>query len=173
MWPWTRRTEEDFREEIQAHIALDADRFIADGMSAEAARRAAQRAFGNMARAEERFYESRRVVWVDNTLRDVRFALRMFIRQPMFTLAAIVSLALGVGATTAAFSAIDGLLLHPYPYAGADRLVVLAHADGPKPYIRTGITTDDARVLAMTSSLDAVVLWDEFWMWTKDHGVPD
>ncbi len=59
MWWWRRRNrDEEFKQEIDTHLALDTERFIADGMSPEEARAAAQRAFGNVARVQERFYES-------------------------------------------------------------------------------------------------------------------
>jgi hypothetical protein len=160
MWRWSKRTDEDFSEEIRANIALDIDRFIAEGMSPEEARAAALRAFGNVTRAQERFYESRRVMWVDDVARDVRYALRTLMKNPVFAVVAIVSLALGVGAATAVFSAVEGVLLNPFPYAGADRMVVMTQAEGPKPFMRTGLTTDQARLLATASSLDAIVLWD-------------
>ena len=73
MWRWRRRTDEDFSEEIRANIALEIDRFVAEGMSPENARAAALRAFGSVTRAQERFYESRRVMWLDDVLRDLRY----------------------------------------------------------------------------------------------------
>lgn len=74
MWWRRRRSDEDFTQEIQAHIALEMDRLIAEGASPEKARAAALRAFGNVTRARERFYESRRVMWLDDLHRDVRHA---------------------------------------------------------------------------------------------------
>ena len=64
MWPFKRRHDEDFHREIEAHLDLDIDRLIADGMSPGEARHAAMRAFGTIARTRERHYESRRVVWL-------------------------------------------------------------------------------------------------------------
>jgi hypothetical protein len=108
MWRWRRRTDEDFGEEIQANIALDIDRLMAEGMSPEEARAAALRAFGNVTQAQERFYESRRTIWLDDLQRDVRYALRGLIENPDFTLFAVATLALGSPRNTSVANAVTG-----------------------------------------------------------------
>ena len=125
MWRWRRRTDEDFSEEIQANIALDIDRFMAEGMSPEEARRAALRAFGNVTRAQERFYETGRMVWLDDLRRDVRYAFRMLYKHPGFAAVVVVTLALGIGANTAVFSVINTVVLRPLPVERPDELVEL------------------------------------------------
>jgi putative ABC transport system permease protein len=121
-WRRTRR-DADFRREIDAHLALETDRYIADGLAPDAARLAARRSFGNVTRTAERFYESRQIVWVDDLVRDVRHALLTLRRTPGFTIVAVLTLAIGLGATTAISSIVDTILVQPLPYAGADRLV--------------------------------------------------
>jgi macrolide transport system ATP-binding/permease protein len=125
MWRWRRRTDEDFNAEIQANIALDIDRFIAEGMSPEEARLAALRAFGNVTRARERFHDAGRMVWLDDVRRDVRYAFRTFCRNPGFAAVVIVTLGLGIGANTAVFSVINTVVLRPLPVARPDELVEL------------------------------------------------
>jgi predicted permease len=95
------------------------------------------------------------------------------VKNPVFATGAIVSLALGIGAATAVFSAVEGLVLNPYPYTGADRLVVMSQAEGAGPARRTFLTGDQARLLRQARSLDAVILWDQSWMWTKNEGIPE
>lgn len=125
-----RRSDSDFSAEIQAHIALEAERLRAEGLSPSDAAAAARRAFGNPTAAEERFYESARWLWWDQVTRDAHYALRMLRRSPAFTVAAVLTLALGIGANTAIFSVIDAALLRPLPYPKPDRIVML-YGRGP------------------------------------------
>ena len=120
-----RRNQRDFEDEIRAHIAIEADRLIAEGMSPEDARTAARRRFGNVGAAQERFHDASRWAWVEHLARDLRHALRMLRKSPGFTALAVLTLATGVGATTAIFSVVDATLLRPLPYENPDRLMEL------------------------------------------------
>ena len=76
---WRRKpSDEEFGEEIRAHLALETDRLIAEGLDPEQARTAARREFGNVAAAAERYYESRRVMWLAQLRQDVQYAVRTF-----------------------------------------------------------------------------------------------
>jgi putative ABC transport system permease protein len=125
MWTWRRRSHEDFAAEIRANIAIETDRLIANGTPPEEARAAAHRAFGNVTRTQERFYEFQRLMWLDDIARDVRHAWRTLTRNPGFAAIAVLTLAVGIAANTAVFSVADALLLRPLPYPDADRLVAL------------------------------------------------
>ncbi len=131
-----RRKPSDFGAEIEAHLDLEMERLRGEGLSEEGARAAARRTFGNVTRAEERFYEAKRWLWWDHLWQDVRFGLRMLTKNPGFTSVAVLALALGIGANTAMFSVIEAVLLRPLAYSNADQLVSVVSM-----WQRGGLTT--------------------------------
>lgn len=130
MWPWSRRrSEADFAAEIEAHIALEVDRLIDEGMAPDEATRTAHRKFGNVTATRERFHERGPRRWFDQLGQDVRYTVRSLGRSRAFTAVAVLTLAVGIGATTAIFGVVDAVLLRPLPYANPDALVTIA----PRP----------------------------------------
>src|SRR5262245_57700722 len=116
-----RRTDEDFAEEIRAHIALETDRLIGDGWEPDKASDAARRRFGNVLAAQERFHESTRWVWLEQIGQDVRHAWRGLVANPAFAATAILTLAVGLGLVTVVFAVFNAYVLRPFavrdPYA--------------------------------------------------------
>src|SRR5262249_37904203 len=102
---------------------MEIDRLQGEGLSPEEARAAAHRAFGNTTLVTERFFESHRWRWWDRLRQAVRSAVRTLRRAPAFAVASILTMAVGIGATTAIFSVVDATLLRPLPYPDPNQLV--------------------------------------------------
>ena len=125
-----RRLDRDLDEEIAAHLAMQEEEFRQRGMTAAAARAAARREFGGVAQTAEVYRESRGLPWLETAAQDLRYALRGLKRNPGFTAAAVLSLALGIGANTAIFSKYHALLLRMLPVAHPEQLVSLYRTGG-------------------------------------------
>jgi predicted permease len=122
-----RRKELDARldEELDAHVELAVAEHVQRGMTEGEARTAALRDFGGVTQTRERYRVQSGLPWLEQIWRDVRYAMRQLRKSPGFTLTAIFTLMLGLGANTAVFSLINALLLRPLPVPHADELVVL------------------------------------------------
>jgi putative ABC transport system permease protein len=118
-----RKKHGEFDDEVQFHLEQSIAAKVAAGLSVSEARRQALVEFGGMERARAECNEQRPGWWMDTGAQDVRYALRGFRRNPIFTIAVIATLTLGIGATTAVFSVVDRILFRSLPYAHDDRLV--------------------------------------------------
>jgi predicted permease len=119
------KAEAELDREIAAHLQLLEDDFLDRGMTPEEARRAARRAYGGVEKVKQLHRNERAYQGLASMVMDVQYTLRQLRRSPGFTLTAIFMLAFGIGATTAVFSIVEGVLLRPLPFADPDRLVVL------------------------------------------------
>jgi putative ABC transport system permease protein len=126
------KAETELSQELDFHLQRQMEENIARGMSVEEARCAALRELGGLSQVEEQCRESRGVSWLERAIQDLRFALRTWRRNPGFTLLLIVTLALGIGANTAIFSLVNGILLRPLPFPHPEELVNAAYT-GPVP----------------------------------------
>jgi predicted permease len=124
-----KRPCSDFNEEIQSHLALEADDLQQSDKQRADAEAAARRAFGNVTLVQEAFYQRGRWFLSDQLSRDFRHALRLFWRRPAFSAVVVLTLALGIGSNTAIFSVINAVLLRPLPYKEPARLAMLWSED--------------------------------------------
>jgi hypothetical protein len=137
---WLRRSRlDDLSAEIQSHVEETTDALIATGVPRADAEREAHRAFGNVTRVKEAAGD----VWrleshIDSLGRDTRHALRGLIHKPGYTLAVVLTLALGIGANAVVFALVNALVLRPLPYPDSDRIISISQA---------GSGGRDARVL--------------------------
>ena len=116
------------REELESYLEIEIDDNLARGMSLEDARAAAQRKLGNSTLVREEIYGMNTIDFLDTLIRDNRYALRALRRNSMFTAVTLLTLGVGIGANTAVFSVVNGILLKPLSYPNPDRLVAVANS---------------------------------------------
>jgi uncharacterized protein YoaH (UPF0181 family) len=128
-----RRIFSDLSEEIQQHLDEKTEVLMAEGMSRDEAMRAAKREFGNVMRIQERGREAWMSPLAESLWADAKFAIRQLYKNSGFAFTAILTLALGIGATTAIFSLVNTVLLRPLPFPEQNQLVWLAQQDHSLP----------------------------------------
>jgi predicted permease len=133
---WNEPSESEFQAEMEEHIGLLAERYRRHGMAEDAAMLAARRQFGNGALLREDRRAITTIPAIEAFAHDLSFGVRMLRKNPAFTLAAVMTLALGIGANTAIFSICNAVLFTPMPYADPDRIVMLWERAGGQAPIR-------------------------------------
>jgi predicted permease len=131
-----QRSDAEVTQEIEQHIAQEIDDNVARGMSESEARRQSYIKFGNPSRVREEILRMNSIALLENFLRDARYACRTLLRNPGYALVAVLTLGLGIGANTAIFTVINGVLLRPLPYAKSGQIVHLEQTAarlGPDP----------------------------------------
>jgi putative ABC transport system permease protein len=127
---WTRFFRRQYWDkerarELEAYLAIETDENIARGMSPEEARYAARRKLGNLTVVREEIYRMNSLGWLETLWHDLRYGVRQLRRNPGFTAVAVITLALGIGATSAIFTVINSVVLRPLPYPHPERLLLL------------------------------------------------
>jgi FtsX-like permease family protein len=116
---------DEIREELHFHVQMRTEEYAKQGLDGWAARQAALRRFGNLAVIQDRGYDERGGGMLETLLQDAKYAVRQLARQPSFSILAGLTLALGIGVSTALFSVIDAALLRPLPYPHPEQLITL------------------------------------------------
>jgi hypothetical protein len=132
-----RRQDDDFDAEMAAHLDLLTDEHMRRGLPPGEARRQAVLRFGGPAQTRERQHDSRGLPFVDTTIQDIRYAARSLRRNAGFAAVAILTLAVGIAATTAMFTVAHAVLLRPLPYLQPDRLVEVSEVNPLKGWTHT------------------------------------
>jgi putative ABC transport system permease protein len=166
-----RRLQQDLSEEIQAHLEERVEELVERGMARDEAEFAARREFGNVTQIEESSRETWRWPTAESIFADCRYGARMLRKHPGFTLAAVVTLALGIGANTAIFSVVNTVLLRPLPYPDAGRVVFLSETARDMPDLSVALANfrDWER---MNTVFDSLVAYRADNLNLTGHGEP-
>ena len=159
-----RAVEVEIQDEIAAHIQMRTEELIASGIPAPEASRQAALAFGNRTIISEEARSFDTVQWLETLSRDIRYGLRQLARNPGFTAAAALTLALGIGANTAIFAAVNAVLLRPMPYAEPSRIAAFKGSQSLPDVIDAG---------RMTKGFAATGAWASWYLDLSSNGRPE
>jgi predicted permease len=169
------RTPSDVEEEFRSTLEAYQEDLIRRGLPEEEARRKARIDLGRPAARNETYREAIGLRLFDELGGDIRYGLRALGRNPGFAAVAVLSLALGIGATTAMFSLIYAVLLHPFPYAGADRIMnpIMMDPEYPGEFSYFGLTRAQLDEVRLAAPVDAVLGFNGAHMEITGGGLPE
>ena len=169
-----RRFHVDLEEEMRLHRELREREKIAEGMPSQEAHYAVSRRFGNDLALRERSQEMWGWNWLETFLQDVRYGLRQLRRNPGFTIVAILTLALGIGANTAIFSVVNAVLLQPLPFRNPSRLIVLHEGVPKEGFPKMGFSPPDFAVFERNQkSFSAIAAFHDEHVDISGQGEPE
>ena len=164
------QVESELNEELQHHCEQKAREYVASGLPPEEARRKALRDFGGVEQAKENCRDTRRVNFIEDLVQDLHFGLRMFRNSPVFALVAIFTLALGIGANTAIFSVVNGVLLRPLPFPKQEQLMMLweKNSDGLRSNTSWATFMDWSKMNHSFTEIAAISFWSPTFIGPND-----
>ena len=174
-FPWWRRKqqERELDAEVRTHLEMAAKELVDRGEDRGKAERAARREFGNVGLVKEVTQDVWGWRWLRDVAADARYGLRILLKNPGFTVVAILSLALGIGATTAVFSVVYGVLVNPYPYANSDRMVHLAVHDSTGNRRFVNLNGPQLQQLRQARSVESAAAMDGWNLTTTEGDLPE
>jgi len=159
-----RRDDTNTRDELADYVSRLMEQHIDGGQTPAEAARLAKVQLGGMAQLAEELREDRSFPLVEMVAQDLRYAVRTLRRNPGFAISAVLMLAVGIAASTGLFAVVDALVLHPFPYVGAERIArvrVLPPSGRPRP---ASLTADEFKTLRHASTIDDAYIVDGFTM---------
>jgi len=166
-----RRVEQELNEELQFHLEHKIEEGITKGLSPKEARYAAMRAMDGLEQRKEQVRDTRRIHWLTDFLDDVRFAIRSLSRIPGLTVFVVITLALGIGMTSATFSMVDALIFRPYPVPHPSSVVTLVSTTHDSNFDDFSYR-EYLDIRAKTKSYDGVIAYADMQAvgFTAEHG---
>jgi putative ABC transport system permease protein len=170
---WRKKREAELDAEVRSHLEMAARERIERGETSKDAESEARREFGNVGLVKDITREVWGWRWLRDVADDARYGFRMLAKNPGFAIVAILSLALGIGAATAVFSVVYGVLVNPYPYANSDRMVHLAVHDngGNRRFIF--LNGPQLRQIRQSRSVESAEAMDEWNLATTEGDLPE
>lgn len=170
-----RRKQADLEldDELRDHVEQKTEEYVANGLAPKEARRQALLEMGGLEKRKEECRDTRRVSWLQDFVQDVRYGLRILRKSPGFATVVVLTLALGIGANTAIFSAVNGILFEPLSYPHADRLMAI-WADSPRRTNPTDISLADFQDIAARKQMfDQAGAAETSDQWLTGYGAPE
>jgi putative ABC transport system permease protein len=171
-WLWRKR-EKELEKEIQHHLQMAATERKERGATFREAQAGARREFGNVGLVKDVTRDAWGWRWLEDLYDDARFGARMLLKNPGFTVVVILSLALGIGATTAVFSVIYGVLVNPYPYANTDRMVHLTVHETRGNPLFINLNGPQLQQLRQAGSVESVAAMGGWNLTTTEEDLPE